>query len=299
MNFDFDEIGNVTFGVCTRLKGEIEFFDVQVDDGVHNMLREMTVSTWARMLEVADDPTDYEPTERYSGDQHLFVGLDESSVEFFNEIHGAVNFDPGGNILREPRLVFCYFAKLDDYNGNRLTAVRRSSLFKGVLKQKNRILALADDRLRVMEDDLFRLDHNFDVLVDDDEVHILNASGFELLGSLQDAIRDAAGENVQALQASLPFVDMGLGEPQGTFTVSLARRLAAVKKQRLGGITVDSLRTECQRKNVAFTETQDGLRFEEDALVGLLDILDRRRFVDELVPGEAVQYKADSRQRLA
>ncbi len=298
MNFEFNGIQNVEFGICTRQRGEVGFFDVPVDNEVRQMLQEMTASTWDQMNEVSNQPTAYEPSQAYSGKQHLSIDATDPSVELFRNLQQAVSCEPGGNVLRDPRTIFCYFARLRDGDGQRLVAMRRSSSFKGVLKQKNRIVSLNDDRLRAVGDDLFRLDYDFDVLVDDEEVRILRVPGFETLGSLQSVIREAAYENIQVLQDSLQFVEVGLDELDTSFSVSVARRLASVKNQRLAGITVDSLRAQCLDNNVEFTETKEGLRFEENALEDLLDILDRRRYVDGLVPGEKARYKANSRQRL-
>ena len=103
---------------------------------------------------------------------------------------------------------------------------------------------------------------------------------------------------MQELSDALPFLDIGMMDPDWSFTITMARQLASVKNQRLEGITVDSLRAECQQNGVEFTEEDETLRFRDQGLQDLLDVLDRRRFVDGLVPGDDARYKANSRQRL-
>ena len=186
------------------------------------------------------------------------------------------------------------FGKFMDSNGRSLLGIRRSSSFKGVLKQKPRLVSLVSDELRMVEDDLFRLDNDFDVLVDDEQVCILRVAGFELIGGLQDAVKEAAAENVQALGSALPFVDISAVDP-GSFSITTARQLAAVKQQQLSGITLDSLRDSCDENEVPYSLTNGKLEFGEDGIGDLLDVLDRRLYTDGLVPGSVTRYKAGSR----
>src|SRR2546426_481228 len=80
----------------------------------------------------------------------------------------------------DPATVFCYFARLTDSKGRRLTALRRATQFKGVLK--SRLLRLVTDSLKLVEDHIFKLDRDFDLLIDSANVHILRPSGFEFAG---------------------------------------------------------------------------------------------------------------------
>ena len=296
MNYDFDNIRSTSFGICTRQQGDISFFDVAVDDRVQQLVKEMAVGTWQQMQSESNTAIAYEASERYSSKHHLFVDLTNPTVDIFRQLQEAVSCDPGGNVLRDPRTVFCYFGRLVDADGNRLIGMRRSSTFKGVLKQKPRFMSLIADELRAIEDDLFRLDFDFDVLVDDEQVHILRPAGFESLGALQNAIRAAAADNVQALRLSLPFVDIGEMDHDSPCNITLARQLASVKNQRLDGITVDSLRAQCQDNGVEFSEENGILSFDDENLSDLLDVLDRRLYVDGLVPQDPAMYKAGSRQ---
>ena len=296
MNFNFGDIGNTSFGVCTREKGDIKFFDVPVDARVKQLVQEMAVSTWDQMRSKSTTAIAYEPSERYPGRDHLFVDLTDPSVEVFRDLQWAVSCNPGSNVLRDPRTVFCYFGRLVDGGGHRLIGMRRSSTFKGVLKQKPRLVSLISDELRAIDDDLFRLDWDFDVLVDDEQVHILRAAGFESLGELRDAIKAAAAVNLMALRRALPFVDMGELDPDSPPNITRARQLASVKDQRLEEITADSLRRQCQQNAIEFSEENGILRFADQGLSDVLDLLDRRLYVDELVTQERTKYKAGSRR---
>lgn len=70
------------------------------------------------------------------------------------ELHGAMNLDLEGSALDEPTDVFCYFVRLTDKKGRRLTALRRASQFKGVLKK--RLIRFVSDSLKLIEDSVFK-----------------------------------------------------------------------------------------------------------------------------------------------
>src|SRR5205085_3640504 len=101
--------------------------------------------------------------------------------------------------------IFFYFAKMRDGEDQPLTALRRASRFKGVLKK--RLIRLVTNTLRLVEDDVFRLDDDFDLLIDSDNVHVLRPHSFEIVGELQPAIMNAVPKNVRILERHLPYVD--------------------------------------------------------------------------------------------
>ena len=125
-----------------------------VDDDVQGVVRDMARGTWAEMERIAGVPGPYEPSERYAGKQHLSVDVADPSVDLFRELQQTPACDPGGDVLHDPRTVFCYFGRLVDHDNRRLIGMRRSSSFKGVLKQKPWLISLIQDELRLVEDDL-------------------------------------------------------------------------------------------------------------------------------------------------
>ena len=299
MNFDFNEIDTTTFGVCTRRQGNIVFLDVPVDVGVVQNLREMVLSTWEKMHEVADDPDPYEPANEATGQRHLAVPINDDMVELFRDVNEADHFDPGGEILVEqPGRVFSYFARFTDNNGERLTAMRRSTEFKGVLRHRHRLVRIVNDTLRMAQDDIFRLDTDFDLLIASDEVRILRPAGFETIGRLQEVIRAAVPQNTEALQASLGFVNFAPIEEFAAGNVGAARLLASIRTRGVVGISMDSLWTTCRDNGVDVDFDGIQLNVEGEAVLGFLRTLDRRRFSTELIPGEREVYDASNRRRV-
>ena len=299
MNFDFDAIDTVVFGVCTRKQGNILFLDVPVDVEVVQNLEEMVQSTWEKLHEVSDVPDLYEPANDMAGRRHLTVPIDDDVVALFRDVNEADQFDPGGGVLVvQPRKVFSYFAKFTDDNGDRLTGMRQSTDFKGVLKHRNRLVRLINDTLHMTQDDIFRLDTEFDLLIASDEVRILRPAGFETIGQLQQVIRDAVPQNTQALQKSLGFVDFDSIEEFAKGSVGAARLLASIRTKNVDGITMDSLRRECMDNGVGVDFDGVRLTVAGEAVLGFLMTLDRRRFSTELIPGEREVYDASNRRRV-
>src|SRR5690606_23445418 len=79
------------------------------------------------------------------------------------------------------------------------------------------------------KDDVFKLDTDFDVLVDDQQVHILRPSGFEYACSLQKAVLGAVPKNVASIQKRIEFVDFGPIAEYAKKHPRAARYLASIR----------------------------------------------------------------------
>ncbi len=269
------------------------------DDSVRAILGEMAEDTWGRMTEISEDPVEYDPANRYGSSDYAAVVLDDPLAEVFREIHETQSFDPGGNILDNPSRIFCYFARLTDDNGLSLTAVRRATDFKGMVRKRGRMVHIGDDRVTLVPRDVFLLDNDFDVLVDDDMVHILHVRGFEQVGGLTAMVRAAASRNLTKLKDTLSFLEWEFDTASWRCSVGVVRQLSSVVRQQLQGISVDLLIDRCQAGAVPFTQTANGLSFSEDSMPGLLDALGRRFYKQELIPGVKERYRAGNRTLLA
>lgn len=168
MNLEFD-LRNVTvteFGVGRDDGSGQTFVAVPVDAAVQAVLREMVQATWDAMEKEKEGPAKYEPSEKHGGTEYLFLPLDDELAVSVRELHDAATLDIQAAVLADPSDVFCYFARLTDTKQRRLTALRRATQFKGVLKSRNRLVRMLDDTLKIIEDTVFKLDNDFDLLVD-------------------------------------------------------------------------------------------------------------------------------------
>jgi len=190
-----------------------------------------------------------------------------------------------------------YFARFSDGKGSHLLALRRATQFKGVLK--SRLIRLLDDSMHIIEDRVFKLDQDFDLLIDGANVRILRPSGFEAAGQLQEAVLAAVEQNIQAIQDDLSFVDLTSVAAYAGSHPRAARYLASIRTQeRARGVSQDALVDECERLNVDLQEDDGVVTVADGHVMGFLEVLDRRRYESRLVEGSPEHYRAASRTRL-
>ena len=175
--------------------------------------------------------------------------------------------------------------------------MRRATQFKGILK--NRLIQFVTDALKLVEDDTFKLDTDFDLLIDSSRVHVLRPSGFEFIAELQDAIRAAVPDNVASIQKDMPFVDFSnIEEYAGTHTRA-ARYLSSIRSQReTQNISPALLKKACRAHGVDLQVKNSKITVLGGSEMDFLDILDRRTYELELVEGSRERYRAGSRRKI-
>ena len=299
MKLDFD-IENVTvteFGVGRDDGNGQTFVSLPVDADVQNALRDIVSATWQAMRKDADDPPRYEPSEKHGSTEYLHLPLNDDLAASIRKLHEAANLPLDADALADSTTVFCYFARVTDVKGRRLTALRRATQFKGVLK--SRLLRFVTDALKLIEDRVFKLDNDFDLLVDSQNVHILRPSGFEFAGQLQDAILNAVPKNVAAIQKDLAFVDFAAIQAYAGVHPRAARYMASIRAQKVTkNIDKNALKRLCKDTGVEVKESKGKLLVGDDHIMGFLEVLDRRRYELELVKGTPERFRAASRRKL-
>ena len=295
--FDVDTVGITEFGVGRDEEEGQTFSLVPVDTAVQNALREMVTATRNAMTELNDNPPAYEPSEKHAASEYVVVPLADDLANALRQLHQATNVPVTAAALSDPKAIFCYFARMTDGRGRRVTAVRRATQFKGVLK--SRLVRVISDALGIIEDSVFRLDNDFDLLIDDGTVHILRPAGFEFVGQLQQAVLSAAPTNVKAIRKDLPFVDFSQIEAYATMHPRAARYLASIHAQNVTkNIDKSALKALCKRTGVEVKESKGKIVIENDNVMAFLEVLDRRRYQVELVKGAPESFRAGSRQKL-
>lgn len=147
LEFDVANVEVTEFGVGREGDNGQSFVVVPVDSGVQKALREMAEDTWNAMQAADDGPTKYEPSEKHAATEYLYLPLTDDMAESVRNLHGSVSLAINTSALTDPAHLFCYFARFTDKKCRRLTALRRASQFKGVLKSKNRLIRMLDDTL--------------------------------------------------------------------------------------------------------------------------------------------------------
>jgi hypothetical protein len=158
---------------------------------------------------------------------------------------------------------------------------------------------MLDDSLRIIQDTVFKLDNDFDLLVDSDNVHILRPSGFEFVGQLEQAILDAVPENIKAIRKDLAFVEFAGIEEYASRHARAALYLASIRGQEeTKSIDKAALKSLCKRTGVEVNESKGKVTVSAGHVMGFLELLDRRRYELELVKGQPERFKAGSRRKL-
>lgn len=297
LDFDFQNIVTAEFGVGQDDGDDQTFAFVPVDGEVQDALHEMSQATWAAMQEQAATLTRYEPSEKYAGCEYVYLPLTDHLAVRMHDLHTANNLPTDGHALGNPTEVFCYFARLTDGQHRRLTALRRATQFKGVLK--SRLIRLVSDALKLVEDKVFKLDIDFDLLIDSHNLHILRPSGFEFVGELQEAVLAAVPKNIEAIKQDLKFVEFSSIEEYASHHPRAARYLASIRAQKeTKNIDKGLLKKHCKRMGIEIKVSEGKLVVEGDDVMRFLEVMDRRQYEVELVKGKPERFKAGSRSRL-
>jgi hypothetical protein len=296
--FDLQNVTVTEFGVGRDEEAGQTFTLVPVDTSVQTALEQMARDTWRRMTELDHDPPEYEPSEKHASSEYVVVPIESDLATALQQLHQVENLSLSAAALADPTEVFCYFARMRDGAGRRLSAVRRATQFKGILRSR-RLLRFIDDTLRIIEENVFRLDSDFDLLVDSDTVHVLRPSGFESVGQLQQAVLAAAPTNVEAVRKDLHFVDFTAIEEYVTEHPRAARYLASIVAQKATkDISKSALKALCKRTGVDVGESKGKITVDKSQVMGFLEVVDRRRYHLELVPGTPERFVAGSRRKL-
>jgi hypothetical protein len=297
LDFDIGSVAVTEFGVGRDDDDNQTFCLMAVDKDVQMALREIVSATWQKMQDYTNNPPMYEPSEKYQGTEYLYLPLNDDLAESIRDLYRANNLPLDANALANSDTVFCYFARLADKHGRRLTALRRATQFKGVIK--SRLIRLATDALKLIKDQVFKLDSDFDLLADSKNVHILRPSGFEFMGKLQGAVLKAVSNNVAAIQKDLAFVDFETVQKYASAHTRAARYLASIRAQNeTKNIDKKALKKLCEDMGVELKESKGKLVVDSAHIIGFLEVLDRRRYELRLVKEKPERFRADSRKRL-
>lgn len=295
--FDLNKVTLIEFGVGRDDGNGQTFVAVPVDAKVQTTLCEMTQATWQAMQQDEDGPTKYEPSDKHGGVEWLYLPLANDMAAGMRDLHQVVNLPMDAAALTSPADIFCYFVRLTDDEQHKLTALRRATQFKGIVKNKGRLIRWFDDTLQIVEDTIFKLDSDFDLLIDEQNVHILRPSGFEFAGQLQQAILNAVPGNVAVIQAELTYIEFDSIKQYAAKHPRAARYLASIRTQKeMKDIDKTSLKKLCKSTGVDVSESNGKVIIAAGYEMAFLQVLDRRRYQLELVKNKPEKFVAASRK---
>lgn len=299
LNFDLANVTAVEFGIGLESGDEYEFVCVPVDSDVQRVLQDMAIKSWQIMNQYDDGPRAYEPSEKHGSIEYLLLPLTHGWASSLANLHNAIQLPIDSKVLEEPEEIYSYFCRLKDNKKRTLTGLRRASQFKGILKSRNRLIQLIDDTIQVVADNVFKLDSDFDLLVDCEQIHILRPSGFEFAAKLQRAIKDSVHRNVTEIQQDLPFVDFDSIDQYARKHTRAARYLASINSQAESkNIDKSLLVNLCNQTNVAIEEKDGRINNQDGHELAFLEVLDRRRYEINLIKDQSEHFRASSRRKI-
>lgn len=292
-----ETISNVEFGVCCDLQEEDHFYQVPVDNSVKPALKEMLATTLEQLRVDEGGLAVFEPAQRYGATERLYVPLSEVGAEKIRQLYNAQNLDVNSRALDDLGSLVYYFASFRYRDGSVVLGVRRATQFKGVVKKH--LIRLVDDTLQLVEDDIFKLDNDFDFIVKGDTIYILRPSGFEFTAALDDAFQAQALRITQDVATRLSCVEFDDRYMTRYITAhKKAVRLMASLRMRndLHLTPLKKLVSGCKKNGILCAIVNGKLRPSAGFEMAFLEFLDRRRYNVALVPKQTEFYVAANRK---
>lgn len=297
LEFDIEKIVEVEFCLSLDSENGEEHVRVPADLSVKNILISMLGATIDELT--PQDGTalgTFELSEKYGPKEALTAPLDEEGFEKVRTLYGEQNWPNSSAALQQSKDLAYYFAVFQDDVGRKLIGVRRASQFKAILSAQNRLIRWVDDSLKVMAENVFRLDNDFDFVISRETVYILRPSGFEFISDVSTAASEKAREKALALSEILPFVGFERIADYAASHRRAARLIAAISiRDDLNKIQKDRLRVAAQGTKVELEETDGKLQPKQGNELGFLELLDHRRYTTSLTDDPPTAFVASSR----
>lgn len=297
--FDLNRVRSVEFLVNVRENGEAENYQIPTQDEVQDNLVQMLHDT-AALFKAADgvgELQDFELSEKYGARETLVADLDADAMAMPRLLFDEEGWETRPNALTEPGSIPFYFAVFRDGKKRKLVAVKRATRFKGVLKSP--LIQLFDDSLRMVGDNVFRLDHEFDFLVSSERVYILHPLQFDFVADIEELVAAKAHDKAVALGEQLKFADfrriaefVRSKKRAARIVASLSARddLAKIKKSKfIAAAAENGIKLEQVGQKYGPLE---GFEFQ------FLELLDSRRYTTNIKVGAKEKFLANSRKRV-
>jgi len=298
-NFRLNEISVVEFGVCLESnEGEV-YYLIPIDRGVKGALKEMLKNTIDALDLQGPEIEPYEASQKYGAMERLKLPIDDQMLEKVRQIYSSENIETNAGKIRDIHEIVYYFGIFRDSKNNKLLAVRRAGSFKGVIKAKNRLMQIMDETLKIVEDDIFKLDMEFDYIVFNQMAYILRPSGFEYTAAIDTYILQKAKESALHIARVMPFLDLAsLAEYVATHKRA-ARLIASIRSRRdINRTSRQKLTHECEKFGIELIRENTKWRPAEGHETEFLKLLDRRLYSSSLTDEEDELYEAANRKEI-
>jgi Domain of unknown function (DUF4868) len=296
--FAFNQIQSVEFCVNVRTNGSSRTnYLMPIDRSVQDALKQVLDATL-----VAIEPEDgrwnaYELSEKHASKESLRADLTAGPMASVRALHEEEGWDINAGALADPKKLIYYFGVFRDNRHRRLTGVRQATQFKGAFRA--RFLTVIDNALRMVPDRVFKLDDQFDFLITGQHVYILHPAGFERIAEIEEFAATKAQQMTLALGSKIKFINFN------ELAIYVAKhkrgaRLVAALNERSDLHAIQRAMFVKSAKETGVELENIGGKFvpAKGSEIGLLEMLDDRRYTTALKPGPRPAFVASSRRRI-
>lgn len=298
-DFDFQNITSVNFGVSLRESGDRYF--IPTDAATKDALKAMLRATRGAFDGIPGDWELHDISEDYGERRRIYATRDNEFMAELSDVHDAGALQDLTNIQDHVRDIEFYFADFRDDQDRQATGIRKATKLKGTLGARNRLVRLVDDTLRLVRDDVLNLDTEFDVIVTDAHVFILNARQVEQVAKIVAQVAATASVKVQLIHDTVTFLDLSRIVAKIGAHPRMARNAASVASNpNLANFQRPLIEALAGQHGIKFREIENGrlqCRVIDEAK--LLELLDARRYHLDLEGDGGDPYRATARQKVS
>jgi hypothetical protein len=297
-DINIESIISVNFGIALRNSGYLYF--VPTDAGLKGALKEMIVVTAAALNAAQGEWQAYDISEDYGQRRRVYCNRDNEYMAVFSTIFDAGTLDDLTNLPDHANDIEYYFAEITDIQNRRMVGVRKATQFKGTVKAKNRLVRMINDTLSIIEDSVFKLDNEFDLLITDGHVYILNDAKMQQLGDITSRVAATAKDKIQSIEDTITFLDLSRVKEKIEKHPRVARYAASIAQNPLiANFQRAKIEALALQHGIVFKELDTGklqCRVQDEAR--LMELLDARRYHLDLADDGGDPYRATGRQKV-
>ena len=295
MPFNLASFVCVEFDVALSRKDDAHY-QVPIAPDVKNVLKQMLEATLKELGDSSNWAL-FDCAEKYQTAEQLKLPVDDPILARLKNLCSSQNLPVAAAALNTPSQIDYYFARFQDDTGNMCIGFRRASQFKGTVGKS--LMQWLDGNLRMVQGDIFRLDFDFDFLVFDDQVAIYKPKSFEHIAGLEDELAKATPDHIHALIVALPILDFSFAEDFANKSVRGRRLIAAIRSRTdLAKISTNLFKKACEENKISVVQIGGKWAPNPKHEKAFLELLDRRRYPDPLVEGDADLFVALARNKI-
>ncbi|MEI9424897.1 DUF4868 domain-containing protein [Mesorhizobium sp. Cs1299R1N1] len=289
----------VNFGVTLRSNGNMHF--VPTDAATKDTLRTILRDTIDSFEAVQTGWEAYDISEDYGAKRRIYAERKNEFMGDLSAIFDAGALDDLANVQDHIQDMDYYFAEFTDDQGRRAIGIKKATRLKGTIKARNRLVRLVDDTLTMIQENVLRLDQEFDVIVTDAHVYILNVGPMEQVAKIVANVAATAAAKVQAIHDAITFLDLSRIVEQIGSHPRVARHAASVAgNANLAAFQRAPIEALAAQHGIKFKELENGrLQCRVQDHAKLIELLDARRYHLDLTGDGGDPYRASGRQKVS